>query len=540
MFYLVQDYITFHAQQNPDKLMIQDNEQSITFGEIDLYTNRFAKFLVSMGVTKGDNIAFYMGKCINSFRALIGILKVDSVYVPLDYNLPLDRTRLILRDCSCKYLICDASSFEKTIELIEGIDENIKIIVLPTGVNDEVVTNTKECFANYKKNVDLNFVDTVDDFDDTKRDYLNIDISIAYIMYTSGSTGIPKGVMISHRSIIDYATWTVKYFNVKPEDRLSSHAMLHFDLSVFDVYTAFVGGASLHLVPQAYSMFPIKCLEFIQEKELTVWCSVPSFLTYMMKSGALKERELPNMRYITFCGEVMPTATVIEWMKAYPHIRLVNQYGPTETTCASMYYEIEEIPKDPQIPIPVGKATPNTEIFAINDDGEIVKPHESGELYIKGSGNGLGYWNNSEKTKQAFVQSPLVDSYRDIVYATGDTVKLREDGLYDFVGRKDNQIKYMGYRIELGEIEYILNSIKSIACSAALAIDDEETNGIEIVAVICWHKEESLNKVKDKLKKKLPSYMIPRRIVVIDHIPMNSNGKVDRIALKAHASQQQK
>jgi acyl-coenzyme A synthetase/AMP-(fatty) acid ligase len=259
---------------------------------------------------------------------------------------------------------------------------------------------------------------------------------------------------------------------------------------------------------------------------------VPSFLTYVAKSGVLKKNRIPTLRAITFCGEVMPTKTIIEWMKVCPDIRYVNQYGPTETTCASMYYEIDKLPEDHSIPIPIGKAIPNTEPFAVNESGELLRPGEIGELLIRGVGNSLGYWNNEEKTKRAFIQNPVINNYNEIVYATGDMVRSREDGLFDFVGRKDSQIKYMGYRIEPGDIENALDSIGSIASSAVLGIENDDLGGMLIVAFICLCDKVSLDLIKQELEKKLPSYMIPKKFYILDKMPLNPNGKVDRLVLK--------
>jgi amino acid adenylation domain-containing protein len=529
--YLLQDYFSFRAQERPDAVMINHGGQITTYGEMESYTNRLARFLLDLGVLRGEKIPFYIEKSINSFRALISVLKSDGVYIPLDYDSPLERTRSILTDTNCRFIICDDSSLKRTVELLRGVERLINIVVLGaegTQVSKEVNGSDRST----KVVINVASVDLLSQHAQSKRSYANIDSDPAYIIYTSGSTGIPKGVMISHRSVIDYSKWTIGYFDVKRDDKLSSHAPLHFDLSVFDVYTAFTVGASLHTVNKSDVLFPIDTLNFIREHEITIWCSVPSLLTYMMKTRVLGKKELPSLRAITFCGEVMPTTTLIGWMRAYPNVRYINQYGPAETTCASMYYEIDKLPEDPRIPIPIGKAMDNTNVFSLDGAGKTTAVGEMGELYIGGSGVGLGYWRDKVKTENVFIQNPIHDDFREVVYRTGDFVKLRKDGYYDFLGRTDTQIKYMGHRIELGEIERSLQVNGSIVDSAVVSIDDEKRGGIIIVAFLCLSEGGSIESVKKDLKCNLPTYMIPKRFIILDEIPISPNGKTNYLLLK--------
>ncbi|MCK4589124.1 MAG: amino acid adenylation domain-containing protein [Nanoarchaeota archaeon] len=528
MIYLLQDFISKNAKKYPFKLMIQDGDKTISYGEMDKFTNKFAQFLVLHGVKRGDRVCFHMKKSIKAFKSLISILKADSVYVPLNISTPHQRNQFILEDAQCKFIICDAKSFSKTLEMLDGFNQKIKII------NIDSQSDTPQELDSLQKNIEVIFLEDLDKFSDQKREYQNIDLDLAYIIYTSGSTGLPKGVMISHKNVIDYSNWTVDFFKVDENDRLSNHPGLYFDLSTFDVYTAFKSGASLHLVPYTTSMFPIKVIEFIEKNKLTLWNSVPSLITFIAKSGVLKKGRMPSLKKITFCGEVMPTQTIIEWMKVYPHIKYVNQYGPTETTCASMYYEIKEIPTDPAKPIPIGTAIPNTEVFALKENNQKIDIEEVGELHIRGSGNGLGYWNNERLTQKSFVQNFLNNCFRENVYTTGDLVKLGKDGNYDFVGRKDNQIKYMGFRVELGEIESTLDSFDYVLSSAALGTKNSEIDGTIITAFVSLKNQVEILKIKEDLGKKIPHYMVPKEIIIVDKMPLNANGKIDRLSLKSY------
>lgn len=529
--YLLQDYLFARTQEQPDAVMINHNGEITTYGEMESCTNRLAWFLCDLGVLRGEKIPLYLEKNINSFRALIAVLKSDGVYIPLDYDSPLERARAILMDTNCRFVICDESSLKRTIELLQGIERLINIVVL--GAEDAQVSEVvKGWDKSAKGTINPASRDLLSQYPQSKRSYSNIDSDPAYIIYTSGSTGTPKGAVISHRSVIDYSRWTINYFDVKRGDKLSSHAPLHFDLSVFDLFTAFLAGASLHTVSKSDALFPIDTLNFIRKHEISIWCSVPSLLTYMMKSRVLGKKALPSLRAITFCGEVMPTTTLIGWMRAYPNVRYINQYGPAETTCASMYYEIDKLPKDPRIPIPIGKAMDNTNVFSLDGAGKLTAVGEIGELYIGGSGVGLGYWRDKVKTEKVFIQSPIQHDFREIVYRTGDLVKLRKDGGYEFVGREDAQIKYMGHRIELGEVEVSLELNISIIDSAVVAVDDQKIGGKFIVAFLSLREGGSIESVKKDLARNLPTYMIPKRFILLDEIPLSPNGKKDYRLLK--------
>jgi len=535
MVYLLQDYVSKNAEKNPNSLMIQDGDDTITYGGFEKYTNKFAKILISCGIQRGDIITFYMKKSINAFKSLISILKADAIYAPLDIQTPDKRVHFILKNSKCKFILCDSKSYIKTLKMLATFDEEITIINMDSRIisNKEVESlNDRDEISKIEKRLNKVFIEDHDELDDNKRNYQNIDTDIAYIIYTSGSTGLPKGVMINHRNVIDYAEWTVDFFRIEKQDRLSNHPGLYFDLSTFDVYTAFKSGASLHLVPKSISMFPIKIVEFIEKNKITLWNSVPSLLTFIAKSGVIKKGRMPTLKILTFCGEVMPTQTVIEWMKAYPHLRCVNQYGPTETTCASMYYEIKEIPKDPAKPVPIGKAIPNTEVFSITEDGRRAKVGEIAELHIRGSGNGVGYLNNKAKTKEVFVKNPLNPYFEEIIYATGDMVQLRKDNNYDFIGRKDHQIKYMGFRVELGEIESTLNSLHYVKSSAAFGLESKETGGTIIIAYVELKETKTVKLIKKDIGKKIPHYMVPKKILLIEKMPYNANDKIDRVRLK--------
>jgi non-ribosomal peptide synthetase component F len=326
--------------------------------------------------------------------------------------------------------------------------------------------------------------------------------------------------MITHNNIINATEWAVDEFKIDHNDRMSQHPPLHFDLSTFDLYCAFKAGATLFLVPEEYSLFPGQLMKFIEENQLTTWNSVPSVMVYLSNAGVVKEDRISSVKKIFFNGEGFPTRFLAEWMRTFPDKEFVNMYGPTETTVQCTFYRIPEPPKDLTKLVPIGKAQAGVEVFDVD-----------GELYVAGAGVGKGYWNNREKTAAAFVRDPR-QGKSGTVYKTGDLVRLREDGNYEFIGRKDFQVKVMGNRIELGDVESALLTLPYVEEAAAIAMPVSETGGQEIFGFVKLKdgKEESV--IKADLSKLVPSYMIPAKIMVRMAMPRTSTGKVDRNQLK--------
>jgi amino acid adenylation domain-containing protein len=505
---LLHNYVSKNALLYPNHLMIQDGDVTISYIQMDSCTNKLARYLVRSGATRGDGIGLFLPKSINLFKGLISALKTDSFYIPLNIQAPLERNRLILEQSKCRILCCDESTELEAQELIRPF-EHILLVV----IREELFKGESDASLLCK----------------------NTPEDLAYVLYTSGSTGRPKGVMVSHGSVCNYVEWTVDYFNIGIHDRLSSHPGLYFDLSVFDIYSAFKSGASLHLVPNSFSMFPVKIIDFIESNKITIWNSVPSLYTFAVRAKVLKPERLECLRILTFNGEVMPAKSLMEWMKACPNARFINQYGPTETTCASLYYEIPFAPEDTSLPIPIGRPIANTEVFALHEDGHESKMGEVGELHIAGSGLGKGYLGDLEKTKKAFIRDPLHKNTERLVYVTGDLVRLRNDGNYDYIGRKDHQIKVMGYRVELGEIETCLNGFDYIHAAAVLGLAHPHAGDTMIVAfIVTKHACEEIDdaQVKKDIQKVLPNYMLPRVILRLAEMPLSSNGKIDRHKLK--------
>jgi amino acid adenylation domain-containing protein len=354
----------------------------------------------------------------------------------------------------------------------------------------------------------------------------------AHILFTSGSTGVPKGVVITHANVLRFVEWATRYFGMDASDRVSGHPPLHFDLSFFDIFGALAVGAELHLVSAELNLLPNRLADVIRGSNLTQWFSVPSALTYMAQRDVVRPNDFPALRRVLWCGEVLPTPSLMYWMARLPHVRFTNLYGPTEATIASSFYTVPGPPQDPAASIPIGTPCDGEELLVLDEARRPLPPGEIGALYIGGVGLSPGYWRDPERTAAVFVRHPERPAER--VYNTGDLAKVGDHGLVYFAGRADSQIKSRGYRIELGEIEAALNAVAGIEEGAVVAL---QTGGFEGSAICCAYVPASGAAItpvvlRRELGKLLPGYMLPARWMSFDRFPRNQNGKIDRPRLK--------
>jgi amino acid adenylation domain-containing protein len=366
---------------------------------------------------------------------------------------------------------------------------------------------------------------------------LAIETDTAYILYTSGSTGTPKGVMISHRNSLTFVNWAAECVGLAADDRVSSHAPLHFDLSIFDIFASCRAGATIILVPERSAPFPVQLVRLIERERITVWYSVPSVLTLLVLYGNLAAHDLSSLRTIIFAGEVFPVKYLRRLMAALPRARYLNWYGPTETNvCTS--YEVPPLDPERTAPIPIGKACANTQVFAVDNGGKKVRvPGETGELYVRGPSLMQGYWGHPEKTAKVLIRNPFQPHFPEPVYKTGDIVTLDADGNYLYLGRQDGMIKTRGYRVELGEIEAVLYGHPVIKEVAVLPVPDEVL-GNRLSAVISLFEGATLTRkeILSFCNQQLPHYMVPDVIEFREVLPKTSTGKTDRVSLVQHLS----
>jgi amino acid adenylation domain-containing protein len=523
MAFLLQHLLTESAQRLPQKEAIRFQGEGLTYGELDALTNQVARTLQTVGVQRGDRVGVYVHKSLASIISIFGILKAGGVYVPLDPNAPAARLAYITRNCDVNVML---TSGEKMAMLPKFFAEGtpLKTLVL----TDQQATDVE--LPPAAKIIAWEQVQTQNE--GPLPSVGTIETDLAYILYTSGSTGDPKGVMIAHRTIFTFINWCYETFKMTEKDRVTSHAPLHFDLSTFDVFVTIKAGGTVVLVPEKLSVFPVQLVQLLQDEEITVTYMVPSIFSLMVNYGRLDRHDLSKLRTILFAGEVFPIKYLRQLVTAVPHTDYYNLYGPTETNVCT-YYKVrpEDLTLECTQPVPIGIACENVEVVAVNETGQLVtEPGQEGELWVRGSCVAQGYWADPEKSARGFVHNHLQPYYNEIAYRTGDIVVLDEDGMnWRFVGRRDHMIKSRGYRIELGEIESVFYEYSNVKEAAVVAIPDDLI-GNRIKAFVVPLKEDSLTltDLQAHCRDRLPRYMVPEVIEFRKELPKTSTGKINR------------
>lgn len=522
---LLQEWVTARAESRPETTALVWKGERISYGALEEASNRLARALREAGCGRGDRVGILMPKSPTAIVALLGVLKADAVYVPLDPASPAARLARMVESFDDRWILAAGPVAAVLRELRED-----------AGFAASHSIGWLEEKAPPALAVELTLRD-LSVYSAEPPGYANGSEDAAHILFTSGSTGSPKGVVIPHRSVIRFVKWAVGYFGFHESDRLSGHPPLHFDLSTFDIFGAFAAGAELHLVPPELSLLPHKVASFIGDSELTQWFSVPSVVNFLAKYDALAGHDLPALRRVLWCGEILPTPALIYWMRHLPHASFTNLYGPTEATIASSYYTVPACPTDAREQIPIGTSCDGEELLVLGDDLRPKDTGEVGDLYIRGVGLSPGYWRDEEKTRAAFLRAP--DDPADRIYRTGDLARVGDDGLVYFLGRKDTQIKSRGYRIELGEIEAALSSVPTLRESAVVALDTGSFEGATICCAYVTRQDAEATPLalRRELLRLVPTYMIPVRWMALEGLPKNANGKVDRAALRERFEQ---
>jgi len=494
------------VEQYPENTALRYSSQNfITYTELNYRVNQIARFLLGKGIGKNDVICITSLKIINTFASILACLKIGALYSVIDRDSPLERLKKIIGNCSPKLLLVD-DDFKERLTLFDFCGKIISIadIEFENNIGSYSVENLRESESVGKE-------------------------TLAYIMYTSGSTGTPKGAVMTHANVCNFISWSVVEFNFTADDVLTNLNPLFFDNSVFDLYSSLFCGACLVPFDIEKLKDPKSVIEFIDECKCTSWFSVPSLLIYFDSFRVFCGDNFKYMKRIIFGGEGYPKSKLKSLYDIYAdRVELINVYGPTECTCMCSAYRIrtEDLDDVNGLP-PLGKIIDNFDYLILDEENNEVKQGESGELCLLGPQVGKGYYHDIERTKQSFVRNPFNAEREEIMYKTGDLVKIDPcDGKFYFTSRKDNQIKHMGYRIELGEIEYALNALKYIV--EAAVIYGEIKGFKQIVAIVKARDVKSESQIRNDLKKIIPSYMIPQRINVTEEIPKNSNGKIDR------------
>lgn len=524
--HLLQHLLTNSARKYPDNVAVVFKEKSVTYSELEQQSNDLAQTLQQLGIKKGDRVGIMLSKSIETIVSLFGILKSGAIYVPIDPSSPVNRITYIIKHCGIECLIASSPSLNTLLSDSEEKLYVTKAIVVGKDRDESVHQNIlAESLPFYK----------VSNNDDSEFQSIEMsDSSPAYILHTSGSTGNPKGVAISHLNALTFVDMAAGFFKISETDRFCNHAPLHFDLSVFDIFVAVKCGATIVLLPELLSTFPVKLSEFIAEKRITIWNSVSSVLTMLADKGMLERHSFDSLRIVHFSGDIMPVKYLRVLTKHMGNASFFNIYGQTEAN-SSMFYPIQEIPDNESWKIPIGKPFPDFEVFALSDAREIIgRAGEEGELYVSSPTVALGYWEDERMTCEKFVPDPRSLFSGKIVYKTGDLVRIDENGDYVFTGRKDHMVKSRGYRVELEEIERVMSSYPEIMTAVVIPIPDELI-GNRIAAIIVPVSNRSIRKedIIRHCSTRLPRYMIPEIMEFRDSLPMTSSGKVNRKALAA-------
>jgi L-proline---[L-prolyl-carrier protein] ligase len=507
----------------PDRTAVTDRTQSLTYRELDAASARLADELAARGVGPGSRVGLYLDKSLHAIIALWGVLRAGAAYVPLDVASPVKRVARIVENGELCGILAAPKRWPALAPALARAPAFVGLAQAAAqpaelGFGFEAADSRRTRTANRGARAEEN---------DGAR--------AAYILYTSGSTGQPKGVVLSHRAALSFVDWAAETTQLSPADVVSSHAPLHFDLSVFDIFATCRAGATVALVPPELNVFPRNLADWIAQQRITVWYSVPSLLSRLALSGGLERHDWSRLRQIVFAGEVFPVAHLRRLREQIPGARYWNWYGPTETNVCTAY-AVDALPPEQTAPVPIGTACANSKLLVVNDAGSECAPGETGELYVSGPSVMTGYQAMPEATAQALVaRGERGDA--PLWYRTGDLVRADAEGLLHLVGRRDGMIKSRGYRIELGEIESVLHQHPGVAEAAAIALPDEESGQVIHAAAVA-RAGHSLDggELRAFCAERLPAYMIPLSIAVRGSLPRGSTGKVDRPRLRAELS----
>ena len=505
MYTNVLDYLEQTAPRVPDKIAYANENDSLTFGEVYEHSRSIGTFLSENGFYR-EPIVVFMEKHPNAIETFYGVVYAGCWYVPIDEEMPKYRIELIFKTLNPRAVICD----EKTAAFLDTFKYEGRVLLhdslISYAADDKILSEIRSH---------------------------SIDTDPLYIVFTSGSTGVPKGVVACHRSVIDYIEHLSEILKVSEDTVFGNQTPLYFDACLKELYPVLKFGATAYLIPKQLFMFPIKLVEFLNEKKINTICWVVSALTMVSAVKTFDKVKPEYLRTIAFGSEVFPIKQFNIWKETLPDADFINLYGPTEATGMSCYYRVDrDFALDEMIP--VGRPFPNTDIFLLDDDNKLVEQGQPGEICIRGTGVTLGYYKNPEKTSEVFVQNPLQDNYPEIIYKTGDIGRINERGELVFISRKDYQIKHMGHRIELGEIETVVNMRDGVNSSCCI-FDD-----IKKKIILYYVGDADRAEMVKYLKEKLPRYMIPNVTEKLEAMPYTPNGKIDRNLLKNKYTERRK
>jgi len=492
MYTSILQYFEKTCERFAKKIAISGESGELTFEDLHNMSSRVGLKLLTLNLQKNQPIAVLAGKNPSTIAVFLGIIKASCYYVPLDRTAPNVRNARIIENLNANIVIIENEADKINLDL----GPSTQVLLLADLIRDEIEFGR---FLNTRNK--------------------NISLDPVYCIHTSGSTGIPKGVLISHAAVIDYLNWAIKTYDFQADDVIGNQAPFIFDNSTLDIFLMLFTGATLNLIPEKLFKFPNDLIEYVVENEITSIFWVPSVLSNVARLRTFSTIIPKKLSKILFAGEIMPTKHLNYWRDALPNGLFSNLYGPTEITVDCTYYILDRELQDHE-PVPIGYACENMEILLLDGDQE-VKSGEKGEICVRGIGVSLGYVNNKEKTDNVFCQNPLNSSYTDMIYRTGDIGFYNERGELIYIGRIDNQIKYMGYRIELGEIEAAILSETSVQNSCVVLGKNGKLTAYYL-------GDFNALELRQSIKCVLPKYMLPTNWIKLDEFPALPSGKIDR------------
>jgi amino acid adenylation domain-containing protein len=491
------EYLDNTVQRLPEKIAYADEKVAITFKEVYDQGRAIGTFLNKKDIYKKPVVVF-MEKGPKAIAAFYGSVYGGNHYVPIDEEMPRFRIELILKNLKPEAIICDNTT-EKIVETFKYNGEvYLYDNIIKTKIDEDSLQGIRE---------------------------VAIDTDPIYIVFTSGSTGIPKGVVANHRSVIDYIENLTEVLEINQNTIFGNQTPLYFDASLKELYSTLKMGATTYLIPKSLFSFPIKLVDFLNEYKINTVCWVVTALT-MISSFRVLDKIIPKyLHTIAFGSEVFPIKQFNIWRRALPNTKFINLYGPTEATGMCCYFKVQRDFEEGEV-LPIGRPFKNTEIILLNEENTVAAKGEYGEICIRGTSLTLGYYKDFEKTKEVFVQNPVNDVYPELIYRTGDIGKYNKRGELIFVSRKDYQVKHMGHRIELGEIEVNVNMIDGIKSTCCIYNKDKGK------IILFYVGDIETRELATNLKSILPRYMVPNQIKALETMPLTANGKIDRVFLK--------
>lgn len=518
MIYLLPQLIEVAAERDPDRRAVVCRDESLTYQELFTRSTSLATTLVELGVQRGDRVGIYLNKSVEAVVAVHGIMMAGAAYVPLDPKSPTSRLRFVIDDCGIEHLITDERKHRQVRELFAA-GTRIKTLI---GLSDPGVSARS-----------LSWSDLIESTRPPSTGLTELDL--CYILYTSGSTGVPKGIMHTHRSALSWANVTAQVYDITNDDVISNYAPLHFDLSTLDLFGGARGGATMVMIPEEHMALPSSLASLLESERLTLFYTVPMALIQLGAPGVLEDRDLSSLTRILFGGEPMPIKHLRRLMQRLPGTRFFNVYGPTEVNGVT-HFEVAGLPEEDWESLPIGVPYPNVEARIVGADGERVGTGEIGELAIKSPTMMRGYWGRPDLNDRAFIFEDRFAGIPDVFHKTGDLVRRGTDGQLHFHGRRDRQVKARGYRVELDEVEAVLVGHPDVVEAAVFGVSGED-GAVAIHAAVILREVGAVESTDllTFLASTLPPYAIPESLSLREGFPRTTSGKIDRRRLASES-----